>query len=115
MIRLMRADMYRIFRGKGIYITLGLMLLLVSLTIFVFRSAIQTGVVVAPEDMDSAMPVVEEVISGSVAAQMALGSMDAMAYYFFLPLIIIVAMAAFTSGAVKNELSTGISRTRFYL
>lgn len=125
MMRLMRADMYRIFRGKAIYITFAIMLILIVLTVFVFRSAIQTVVIAPIEELDisleTPMEVIEhimpseEIMSGSVAARLALNSMDSIAYYFFLPIIVAVAMAAFSSGAIKNELAIGISRTRLYL
>jgi len=111
----MRADMYRIFRGKAIYITFALMLLTIILTVLVFRIAPSTGVSVGVGDAElgSAMPVATETMNGSIAARIALVSMNIL-FYFSLPLIVAVAMAAFSSGAVKNELSVGISRIQFY-
>jgi hypothetical protein len=45
MARMMRADLYRVFRGKAIYIILALLLVQLSLTIFVFQVAPQTGII----------------------------------------------------------------------
>jgi ABC-2 type transport system permease protein len=56
-----------------------------------------------------------EVMSADLAADLALSSMETLSYYFVIPLIVAVTMATFSSGAVKNELPTGISRMRFYL
>ena len=115
MLNLMRADMYRILRGKGIYITFAIMIAVAVLTIFVFRSSMQTGVVVAPEDAEYFNPFLQqEVITGADAAVMALSSMD-FHVFLFLPLFIFIAMSPFSSAAVKNELTIGISRVKFYL
>ncbi|MCL2364908.1 MAG: ABC transporter permease [Defluviitaleaceae bacterium] len=116
MFNLMRADAYRMQRGKGIYIVLGIMLLIAALTIFVFRSALIMGVQTeAPEIVDGEINlfVQQEVITAADGAQMALASMDIM-MYFILPIVLILAMAPFSSSAVKNELTIGFSRAKFY-
>ena len=116
MINLLRADMYRIFRGKGIYITFAVMLAIIILTIFVFREAPVAGVSpeIVIEDFEFAdRQLGETTITGAISAQMAVGAMNNMVY-FFLPLIVIAVMATFSSGAVKNEISVGISRVKFY-
>jgi len=106
MLNMMRADMYRIFRGKGIYITFAIMLAFAILTVFVFRSAMQVGFV-------EEIPETLEVMTGAYAVQLALDSMDVL-MFMFLPLIIILAVSPFSSNAVKNELTIGISRVQFY-
>jgi len=108
-------------RGKGIYITFALLVSLAVLTVFVVGAAMQVGVVMQYEvaategyDVEHFNPFMQqEVITGARAAQMSLVSMDVL-IYFFLPLIVIVAMSPFSSSAVKNELTIGISRVRFY-
>jgi len=115
MLNLMHADMYRILRGKGLYIIFAIVVAVAILTIFVFRAAMQTGVMIAPADAEYFNPFLsQEVITGADAAFMALNSMD-FNIYIFLPLIIIIAMTPFSSSAVKNELTAGISRAKFYL
>ena len=110
MMKLMRADMYRIFRGKVIYITVAIMIAMAVLTVYVLRTAaIQIGFTDDPDFFEAA-----EVMSGSIAARMALEGMNIMPY-LFLPFMIVVAMASFSSDAIKNELSTGISRVKFFL
>ena len=116
MMNLMRADMYRIFRGKAVYITFGIMVLIVLLTVYVMRVGPTVGVTTEPLPEDTTIgellaPVPE--MSGSVAANIALGSMNVL-IYMLLPLFIVVATAAFSSGAVKNELPMGISRMKYY-
>jgi len=89
LINLMKADMYRIFRGKAIFIIFAIMLSVIILTVYVFRSApiVVGGAVIITDDpqalegtflegiaSEAAAPV--ETMSGAVASQMALGSMD---------------------------------------
>ena len=116
MIRLMRADLYRIFRGKAIYITFAVIAIVIALTVYVMRSSMVVGMQPGElgEDFENMLPVIHETMDGAIAAGMAINSMNNM-IYFFLALIIGVGMAAFSSGAVRNEISVGISRTKFYL
>jgi len=116
MLNLMRADMYRLLRGKGIYITLAVMIGIAVLTVFVFRSAMQVGVVGEPPNLEGEYYSPfrqQEVITGADAARMAVSSMEVL-MYIFLPLIIMVAMTPFSSSAVKNELTIGFSRMKYY-
>ena len=115
MLNLMRADIYRILRGKGIYITFAIMIAVTIMTIFVVRASVQTGITFVPDEPEGINPFrQQDVITGSIAAFMALSSMD-FNIYIFLPLIIFVAMTPFSSSAVKNELTIGISRVKYYL
>jgi len=116
MLNIIRADMYRILRGKGIYITFAILIAMAVLTIFVFRSSVQTGVtVVPPEEAEYFNPFLQqEIITGADAAVMAVSSMD-FQLFLFLPLIIFIALSPFSSSAVKNELTIGISRVKYYL
>ena len=106
MLNMMRADMYRILRGKGIYITFAIMLAFSILTVYVLRSAMQVGFV---EHIHETL----DVMTGAYAASMILNSMDVL-MFFFLPLIVILAVSPFSSSAVKNELTIGLSRVKFY-
>ena len=115
MMRLMRADIYRILRGKAIYITFAVMVAIVILTVFVVRRPMEVVTVTVTEDELPGMQIAAEVMSGSVAAQMALDAMDTLQFYAFIVAIVAVAMSAFSSGAIKNELSVGISRAKLYL
>ena len=111
MLNLMKADMYRIVRGKGLYIIFGLAALFIALTVFVFRSvAIVLGVAnVDPMDFERAA-----YLTGADASLLALGNVSNSMYLFLIVPFIVVAMAGFSSGAVKNELSAGIGRGKLY-
>jgi len=129
MINIMRADMFRLFRGKAIYITFAIMMLVTILIVFVFRTAPQTGIIINDEQVAETIDTTEDAfealgevllpdradtMNGAVAAQIALVSIDTLAFVF-LVLICVIAMDMFTTGAIKNELSTGLSRTKLYL
>jgi len=110
MINIMRADMYRILRGKAIYITFAIVLVLTILMVYIFRSAPNIGVTID----DPYFMVAAETMSGAIAATMALGSMDNLTA-FFLVIFSIIAVDAFACNAIKNELSTGASRTKLFM
>jgi ABC-2 type transport system permease protein len=110
MTRMIRADLYRVLRGKAIYIIFAFMLVQLALTIFVFQVV---PVVTGP--IDEERMTAPEIVSAAVAADLALNSIESLSYYFVIPFIVAVTMATFSSGAVKNELPTGISRMSFYL
>jgi len=111
MLNLMRADVYRLLRGRAVYISLVVIVLLVGLVVFVFRMAPATGIVT---DQDVFEPVAQNEMTAAMGARLALGAMNNMAYVFLAGIIVTVA-AAFSSGAVKNEISIGISRTKYYI
>jgi len=125
----MRADIYRIFNGKAIYVTFAIMMLFTILVVFVFRTAPQTGVIItdepAAETLETTGDVLETIgeallpdradtMNGAVAARIVILSIDNLSF-FFLVLICIIAMDMFTTGAIKNELSSGMNRTKLYL
>ena len=119
MMRLIRADLYRILRGKMVYITLAVMVIIIAITVYAIRSSMVVGMYPGMlgedfEDMMHGGPAIHETMDGAIAARMALDSMNNM-IYVFLPLVIAVGMAAFSSGAIKNELSVGVGRAKFYL
>ena len=113
---IIRADMYRLFRGKAIYITFAILLALAVLNVFisdaVVEATITIGVVTMEEANEASLPEAPA-FTGARAAMLAVSNMGIMAF-FFLPLIIIVSMTMFSTGAVKNELSAGLSRTKLY-
>jgi len=99
------------------------MLAIIILSVFIFHSMPTTefGVVVTVGEFDpdtlefinEPEPATPDVMDGAFVARMTISNMENMAF-FFLPIIVAVAMAMFSTGAVKNELSTGLDRTKLY-
>lgn len=110
MLRIMQADLYRFFQGKAPYILATVITLFSAVTVFVFQTAVST-VNVSTED-DPILGI--EAINGSEVISIALGSMN-MVMWIVLTVGVIVSMAVFDSGTIKNEIATGMNRAQLYL
>lgn len=108
MLRIIKADIYRMVRGKGVYITLAFILLLLILT--AAGNAGRVGV-----NVDNANDMVEynTASTGKDAAFKAMAMTDNMAY-LLLAILIIIAGVDFSEKSIKNVLSGGISRSKYY-
>lgn len=108
MINLIKADIYRIFRSKGIYITMTILLV-----IFVLQAFGEVGSIgISSDEMEGAEAVVQ-LLTGRTAPLNVMRANDNL-LYFLLPIIIFISSVDFSSGTAKNVLSNGISRTRYY-
>ena len=127
MRNIIRADLYRIFNGKGVYIAIisfiAYLILLVGSsgmgTIGVDVSSIQNpddvtmvevadGVEVAIRDFTPTK------VTGRIAPKaLADGVSDLI--YFFLPFIVINVATDFSTGTAKNLLAGGLSRTKYFM
>ena len=121
MHNLIRADIYRIIRGKALYITLLILLVNAVLTVMALN-AFQHGAITftMPEAMPDTMVyeidrILETpIVNGVTMPQFAATQMENF-IFFLLPVIIVVAGAIFSHGTVKNDLAWGVSRTKLYL
>ena len=110
MMNIVRADLYAILRGKAIYITFGVLLLMHILVIGA-RSVggVNFG---GMENLGVDMPVFH--FDGIGSAEILYTRTDNLAF-FLLPLILVAAAPIFMYGTVKNDLAWGVSRTKLYL
>ena len=111
MIRIIRADIYRVLRDKALYIALAIVLSMVTLFTFVFQSVPEIFSIFILTFDDDAM--VTNFADGATAAQMALSLIPAL-FVIFLPLFRAVTIG-YQQGILKNEISAGFSRTQLYL
>lgn len=136
MINMIRADLYRIFRGKGIYIAVSIMLAMIAMSIYNVSPGsvgqMQIG------DVDTAQYSVNEVALGDVTYQelqdmsmkdyrkMMLKVKDYQLdkdilaaninmYYTFIFIIALAVTVDFSGGCIKNTLSSAISRKKYFL
>jgi ABC-2 type transport system permease protein len=108
MINIIKADLYRIIRQKGLYITAICFITLVVLQV----STGSVGRIGVSTDL---LPAVDfNNLTGINAAFASMSLVDNY-LYFMLPLIIIVADVDFSSGAIKNVVASGCSRVEYYL
>jgi len=115
MRNIIRADLYAIKRGKALYITFGLVLLLNILLIIATHSGggIHIGFTIdaaAVAEMANA-PQIE--LNGIQMLVRMYSEMDNL-MYFLLPLVLVAAAPIFKHGTVKNDIAWGISRTKLY-
>ena len=111
MTNMIRADIYRLLRGKALYITFAVLLLLHVLVIGVGAvGGINFGN--TWEDVGIEAPVIG--FDGLNSAALLYTRLDN-TVFFLLPLIIAASVAIFTNDTVKNDIAWGISRTRLYL
>ena len=126
MRNIIKADLYRIFRGKGVYIVL---IILVALVILMATTggAITTGVdyqsTVIMDEMNSPEmgnmnpSELTELFfvkpTGAQAPFRAMETTDSI-LYLILPLLIFIAVVDFSTGSAKNILASGISRAKYY-
>ncbi|MCL2360515.1 MAG: ABC transporter permease [Defluviitaleaceae bacterium] len=113
MLNLIRADIYRVLRGKALYITL-IVLLANCILMVISMNAFQTGVVTItmPEAViDELVP--SMAVTGVTTPQLIATQMENFVF-FLLPVIVIVAGAIFSHGTVKNDIAWGVSRTKLY-
>jgi len=115
MRNIIRADLYAIKRGKALYITFALVLMLNILLIIATHAGggIHIGFVIDPAALAemTADPDIE--FNGIQALIRMYSEMDNL-MYFLLPLVLVAAVPIFKFGTVKNDIAWGISRTKLY-
>ena len=111
MFNLIKADIYRILRGKALWVTFGLLL---THSVFVGITGAIGTVGISTEETFEIAEMVAEVTSGS---SIQLGNMSTgdLLFYFILPIIVMVVSVDFSNGAIRNVLSRGVSRVEYYL
>jgi len=120
MVNMIRADMYRIFRGKALYITLAVLLASIVLTV-ASTHALQTGffsIEIPSEEVPQMAQQVSAFSEGDGVSGISITTPLATSMenfvFFLLPIVIVVAGAIFSHGTVKNDLAWGVSRTKLY-
>jgi ABC-type transport system involved in multi-copper enzyme maturation permease subunit len=111
MMNILRADLYRILRGKSLYITFAVLLAIVALMV---AASAEITMGVNMRDVDANVYSNDFQYDGLNAAEALYKNMNILPY-IMLPLIITVSAAVFSCDAVKNELSFGASRMKLYL
>ena len=122
MRNIIRADIYRIVRVKGLYITLAVLLTIIVLQVTGGVNMNIVGVT-APEEnasIENTDPDRLDVSyllhspTGTEAPFQVMGATSNI-LYIMIPLIIFIGGADFSSGAMKNALAGGLSRAKYYI
>jgi len=126
MMNIIRADTYRIMRGKGLYISLAVLIVviaLISLTggtvgmsyggMEVLDESIEAIANDSTEQLSAERSAAFRAPTGTMVVNKATSSSNNV-LYFLLPLVIFVSIADFSSGGAKNTLAGGINRAKYY-
>ncbi|MCL2572197.1 MAG: ABC transporter permease [Defluviitaleaceae bacterium] len=111
MMNMIRADMYRIIRGKGMYITFAV---LIVLNILVIGQGLHVGINYGYMQDSVGVEAPNLYNSWHSAATVLYNNMNSI-IFFLLPIVIMSAGAMFANRTVKNDIAWGMSRTRLYL
>ena len=124
MRNIIKADLYRIFRGKGAYIVFTVLLAIIALGVAT-GGTMNTGINyesvammegmddIDDADLDTLMAEMFRRPTGSEAPFKAMSMTDSI-LYLLLPLLMFITVADFSSSATKNILSCGVSRYKYY-
>lgn len=115
MLNTIRADFYRLFRSKSFYITQLISLLIVVGSILAQK--IGTVMEVTKNDSSAAPSALgqEDLVWTGVQSLQNLSIMSALVVYFCIALFVITIGYDLSRGMLKNMLTSGISRERFFV
>jgi len=126
MLNIIKADIYRITRGRGLYITLSVF---VSFMLLMTFSMGQGSVGMDMDSIENPDQYAETTLDNGVTVTMydpgvidingylapfVLASSSDNAIWFILPFLVFFITSDFANGAVKNLLSSGSSRLKYY-
>ncbi len=98
MLNMMKADVQRIFRGKGIYLTMGVLVLFIVMHVIGTSNVGDTTLRYA----GISMPFYMMQLTSNVI-------------FAVIPIVIMIAADDFTTGTAKNVLTSGTSRMHYYI
>ena len=114
MMNLIRADVYKIVRGKALYITFAVLLVMIILNVTTGAAMIT----IVAEDGGVMAPLGIEIYGepdGFAGAIIAIFSSMEQLVFVLLSFVMLVSIPIFSSGTVKNDIVRGVSRTKLYL
>ena len=129
MLNIIKSDLYRVFRGKAIYIVIALILVLAAVSCFAMSPGhigiASSSIEQTDYDNEELLEKVYETDSiletreimkeyGSFPLDKALLGANSNLYYFFIVVVVIVLVTDLSNSTVKNTLSSAISRKKYY-
>jgi ABC-type transport system involved in multi-copper enzyme maturation permease subunit len=109
-VRIIKADLYRIFREPAFYITFGIM---AGLFILV-RGVGILGITIGGIPMNAQGTMLTNQFNGMQAPFVMMTLMDFLSY-FLLAVVMFTAARDFSTNAVRGVLSTDVARTKYYV
>lgn len=113
MINMMRADLYRIFRGIGIYIAIALIIIISSVSIAVREpSYIGNGNVTYNDEV--VVPAMQETSSENETLVQGVLAANINLYYPLIIIVFVILMQEFSNKTMKNTLSSAVSKRKYF-
>ena len=129
MLNIIKSDLYRVFRGKAIYIAIAFILILAAVSCFSMSPG-HIGIVSSSiEQTDYDDELLEKVYEtdslmetreimkeyGAFPLDKSQLGANANLYYFFIIVVVIVLVTDLSNSTAKNTLSSAISRKKYYM
>jgi len=123
MMNIIRGDIYRVSRGKSIYITLAVLLAIIILqvvagafmdTVFYFDESVSTEITIDTTESSVETEVDTFQRPFGIEAPFFAMTLSGGILLILFPILIFVSTADFSSGAVKNTLAGGMTRLKYY-
>lgn len=127
MINIIKSDLYRILKGKAIYIVLAIIIILTMVSVvglsagtigLSFGTGSDTSDVGLATEVNNAKTLGEyrKIIknSGAFALDKDILGTNTNLYYFFIVITVIVLATDFSNKSIKNTISSAISRKKYY-
>lgn len=129
MLNIIKSDLYRVFRGKAIYIAIAFILILASVSCFAmspghigFASSSIEETDYDNEELLEKLYETDSIIEtreimkeyGSFPLDKSQLGANANLYYFFIIVVVIVLVTDLSNSTAKNTLSSAISRKKYY-
>lgn len=129
MLNMIKADLYRVFKGKALYICVLVILILATISCYEMspgRIGVQTGYATENSMQDqetidkindtNSLQETREIMkkTGSFPVDKSQMGANANLYYFFIVVVVIVLVTDLSNSTVKNTLSSAISRKKYY-
>ncbi len=128
MINLIKSDLYRIFKGKAIYITLAIVIIIAIVSCVGMSSGyigVSTGSKLTSFDKETTIALNEannlieyrNIIKshGSFELDRQIIGQNGNLYYLFIVIVVISLSTDFSNKSIKNTLSSAITRKQYYL
>ncbi|MCR5837994.1 MAG: hypothetical protein K6G88_15970 [Lachnospiraceae bacterium] len=127
MLNIIKSDLYRIFRGKSLYIVTAIIIFMAvisAITLSPGHIGVAVGTGSTMTDPDTVAKIAEAKTLGEfrdVMKEIGTIKLDAQIigqnsnlYYFFIVFVVVIITSDFSNKSVKNTLSSAISRREYY-
>jgi len=112
MMNMIRADLYFLTRGKGIYITSAIVIALNILMIFILVPTVSYGGSAMINGVQ--IPYIGRVVDGVTSIPLLTMTMS-QTNLLLMVFVLLAVFPMFSNGTVKNDLAWGVSRAKLYL